>query len=68
MANLGLKKYTKQFSRSIGNAGNVHINLRKNDSNFIYTLPIISTGGSNPIEISLIYNYLEKEKQIPFFK
>ena len=32
MANLGLKRFNKQFTQSVGNAGEVNINLRKNDA------------------------------------
>ncbi len=66
MANLGLKRFNKQFTQSVGNAGEVNINLRKNDANFILTLPILSTGGSNPIDISLIYNHQDRNENLGF--
>ena len=66
MINTGLKSYTKQLKYTIGQSGEAYVNLRKNESNLILNLPIINTGGENPINISLIYNHQEKNRDIGY--
>ncbi|MBQ3253325.1 MAG: hypothetical protein IJA65_02125, partial [Acholeplasmatales bacterium] len=61
MANKGLKSYTKQITGNIGMIG-YNVNVNSDDSNLILTIPAIESGGINPIGLSLIYNYQNKEE------
>ncbi len=54
--NKGLKKYTKQISQTIGNAGSASVNLNENDANMHIVLPLLSTKGLDTFETSLIFN------------
>ena len=56
MANKGLKSYTKQVTGSVGSIG-YNVNVNNNDSNLILTIPLLTSGGVNPIGLSLIYNH-----------
>ena len=56
MANKGLKSYTKQVGGSVGII-NYYVNVNKEDSNLILDIPVLESGGINPINLSLIYNH-----------
>ena len=56
MANKGLKSYTKQIGGSVGII-NYYVNVNKEDSNLILDIPVLESGGINPINLSLIYNH-----------
>ena len=59
--NQGLKKYSKLVQHAVGNVGMFSINASEGYANAHLSLPIIKTIGHNPIELSLIFNYLEKD-------
>ena len=66
--NKGLKSYTKQISQTIGNAGTISININKNDANMHMILPLASSIGFAPIELSLIYNHQDRNEDGLFGK
>ena len=61
MANKGLKGYTKQLSGTVFDVGEVSLNLYKEDLNLVNQIPLLQTKGLNKINLSLIYNYQNKE-------
>ena len=58
MGNKGLKSYTKQLSFELGEM-KAFVNPNISDSNLIITLPLVTTRGSDPLSMSLIYNFLD---------
>ncbi len=68
MSNKGLKSYTKQLTSSIGDIGAVSINVNKEDANLHISLPLFSTVGLSELDLSLIYNYLDRENKGIFGK
>lgn len=68
MSNKGLKSYTKQLTNAIGDIGAASINVNKEDANLHISLPLFNTIGLSPIELSLIFNYIDREKQGIFGK
>ncbi|MCM1557833.1 MAG: hypothetical protein NC087_09970, partial [Anaeroplasma bactoclasticum] len=67
MANQGLRKCIQQRQVNIGGA-TAYINTYSADANFILTLPIFSTVGFAPIDLSLIYNHQNRNEQELFGK
>lgn len=59
--NRGLKSYTKQQELELANIGKAFINLNKDDNNLILDIPLFETQGVEPISLSLIYNYLDRD-------
>ncbi len=68
MANKGLKSYTKQINQTIGDVAKVSVNVNKEDANLHILIPLITTLGPNPIDISLIFNYQDINKDKAFGK
>lgn len=68
MANKGLKKYTKQITQTIGNVAKVSVNVNKTDANMHIIIPLIQTLGPNPLDLSLIFNYQDINKDRAFGK
>ncbi len=66
--NRGLKKYTKQLTQTVGNAGTVSVNINKDDANMHMILPVLKTIGLAPIELKLIYNYQDRSVEGLFGK
>ena len=62
MANKGLKEYTKQISQTIGDVAKVSVNVNKEDANLHILIPLFETLGPNPINLSLIYNYQDRDR------
>ncbi|MDE6661230.1 MAG: hypothetical protein K2J93_05365, partial [Anaeroplasmataceae bacterium] len=67
MINQGLKDYTRQISQSIGEVASVYVNLNQEAANMDIVIPGFATQGPNPIEISLIYNFQDRDKDEGFF-
>lgn len=67
MSNKGLKNGCKQLEKQIANFASTFINLNNDDANLIINIPLIKTIGSNSIEISLIYNYQNRNIYDPYF-
>ena len=64
--NKGLKSYTKQITQSIDKLVTGSININEKDANLHIIFPLLSTGGLNPIETKLIFDYQNIDK-IGFF-
>ncbi len=62
MANKGLKSHTKQISQTIGEVAKVSVNVNKEDANMHILIPLFQTLGPNPMDLSLIWNYQDREK------
>ena len=67
MANQGLRRCIQQKQVRIGGA-TAYINPYREDANFLLTLPIFSTVGYAPIQLSFIYNHQSKEEEDLFGK
>ena len=57
--NKGLKQYNKFITKEIGSA-KAYINLAKTSNNVHLILPLIKTKGNAPFDLSLIYNYQDR--------
>ena len=57
--NKGLKENTTQLTLNVGSLTS-YINLSNIDSNLIFNIPLLSTLGLNSFELSLIFNYQNK--------
>lgn len=68
MANKGLKEYTKQISQTVGDVAKVFVNVNKADANMHIVIPLLTTLGPNPIDLSLIWNYQDKDRMGYFGK
>ena len=68
MSNKGLKKHIKQLTNKIGNVCLAHVNPYKNDSNLILEMPLLETKGLDPFNVSLIFNYLNRDEENNFKK
>ena len=66
--NQGLKNYTKQLPHDVSGVGELYINLNSVNRNTNLVLPLISTRGQNPIELSLVYNHLDRNDDSGFGK
>lgn len=64
--NKGLKSYTKQIKRTVDGAGEVYVNINKNDANAHVVIPLLSSVGQSPINTSLIFNYQERNEMDMF--
>ncbi|MDE7263687.1 MAG: hypothetical protein K2N64_03385, partial [Anaeroplasmataceae bacterium] len=62
MGNKGLKSYTKQISQTIGDVAKGFVNVNKEDANMHLIIPLFTTLGPNPMELSLIWNNQDKDK------
>ncbi|MCI9653808.1 MAG: hypothetical protein HFG91_05650 [Acholeplasmatales bacterium] len=62
MANKGLRSYTKQISQTIGDVAKVSVNVNKDDANMHILIPLFQTLGPNPLELSLIWNYQDRDR------
>ncbi|MDE5617232.1 MAG: hypothetical protein K2I36_00050, partial [Ureaplasma sp.] len=62
MANKGLKSYTKQISQTIGDVAKVSVNVNKEDANMHILIPLFQTLGPNPLDLSLIWNYQDRDR------
>ena len=62
MANKGLKEYTKQISQTIGDVAKVSVNVNKEDANMHILIPLFQTLGPNPMDLSLIWNYQNRDR------
>lgn len=60
--NKGLKNYNKFITKEVGNAGKIIVNVSKADNNVHLVLPLLQTRGNAPIDLSLIYNLLDKNE------
>lgn len=60
--NTGLKNYTKQLTQTVGNVADVSVNINEEDANLIMSLPLLKTIGLSPIDLSLIFNYQNKNE------
>ncbi len=67
MANQGLRKCIKQNEINVG-AITAYVNTYSADANIILSLPILSTSGYAPINLSLIYNHQNRGEQDIFGK
>ncbi len=68
MANKGLKSYTKQINQTIGNVAKASVNVNKTDANMHIIMPLMTTLGPNPLDLSLIFNYQDINKDRAFGK
>lgn len=68
MSNKGLKEYTKQISQTIGDVAKVSVNVNKADANMHILIPLIETLGPNSLDVSLIFNYQDINKDRAFGK
>ncbi len=66
--NQGLKSYTKQFTHNVSGVGTLSFNMCGAARNMHMIIPLISTVGHCPINLSLIYNEQEKEVNSRFGK
>ena len=66
--NTGLKNYTKQLTQTVGNVADVSVNINEEDANLIMSLPLLKTIGLSPIDLSLIFNYQNKNEDGLFGK
>ena len=66
--NTGLKKYTKQLTQTVGNVADVSVNINEENANLIMSLPLLKTIGLSPIDLSLIFNYQNKNEDGLFGK
>ena len=66
--NQGLKNYTKQFIHDVSGVGRLAFNMCGSAKNMHMAIPLISTPGKDPIELSLIYNEQEKDVEGQFGK
>ena len=66
--NQGLKSYTKQFTHEVSGVGTLSFNMCGAAKNMHMLIPLISTVGHNPINLSLIYNEQDKEVSGQFGK
>ena len=57
--NRGLKQYNKFITKEIGSA-KAYINLAKTNNNVHLVLPLIKTNGNASFDLSLIYNYQDR--------
>ena len=57
--NKGLKQYNKFIIKEIGSA-KAYINLAKTSNNVHLVLPLIKTNGNASFDLSLIYNYQDR--------
>ncbi len=62
MANKGLKGHTKQISQTIGEVAKVSVNVNKTDANMHILIPLFQTLGPNPMDLSLIWNYQDRDR------
>lgn len=64
--NRGLKNYTKQLTQTVGNAGTVSVNIKKNDANMHIVLPVLKTIGLAPIDLKMkpTLTFLKKTSRI----
>ena len=62
MINQGLKLYTKQLCQSVGDSAELSINLNKENANLIIAFPLLKTVGNSGIELSLLYNYQNRNE------
>ncbi|MDE7263707.1 MAG: hypothetical protein K2N64_03510, partial [Anaeroplasmataceae bacterium] len=62
MANKGLKSYTKQISQTIGDVAKGFVNVNKDDANMHILIPLFQTLGPNPLDLSLIWNYQDRDR------
>ena len=59
--NQGLKSYTKQFTHNVSGVGTLLFNMCGAAKNMHMIIPLISTVGHSPINLSLIYNEQDKD-------
>ena len=59
--NQGLKSYTKQFTHDVSGVGRLAFNMCGAAKNMHMIIPLISTVGQSPINLSLIYNEQDKD-------
>lgn len=66
--NQGLKGYTKQFTHNVSGIGKLSFNMCGAAKNMHMIIPLISTVGHSPINLSLIYNEQDKDVSGQFGK
>lgn len=66
--NQGLKGYTKQFTHNVSGVGRLAFNMCGAAKNMHMIIPLISTVGHSPINLSLIYNEQDKDVSGQFGK